>query len=90
MESLVSCHFMPRNIRVISEDEINCELSTVELLLSWRCESGLPIIRIGLALPVNIIVLYLYYIFLWLERFPQLSNTYNELCINVLFVRKYI
>jgi len=57
---------MPRNIRVISEDEITCELSTVELLISWRCVSGSPIIRIGLAVPVNIIVLCLYYIFLWL------------------------
>jgi hypothetical protein len=26
--------------------------------------------------------------FLWLKYFPQLSNTYKELCINILFVRK--
>ena len=89
MDSLVSCHFIPRNIRMISEDEINCELSRVELL-SRRCLSGSPIIRIGLAIPVNIIVLYLYYIFSVLKFSPQLSNTYKELCINVLFVRKYV
>jgi len=53
-----------------------------------------PIIRtlvIRLAnYPVNIFSIQLYYIFLWLNIFPQPSNTYtyNELCIDVLFVRQ--
>jgi len=47
------------------------------------------VIWIGLALQVNVSLLYLYCILLWLQFFPQLSTTYMELCINVLFVCKY-
>jgi hypothetical protein len=28
--------------------------------------------------------------FLWIKFTPQLSDTYKELCINVLFVHKYV
>jgi len=51
---------------------------TVELHLSKSWLSGSPIIWIGSALWVNILVLQLYYIFLWLKFFPRLSNTYKE------------
>jgi len=34
--------------------------------------------------------LYSIFFLLWLKFFSHLSNTHKELCINVLFVRKYV
>ena len=62
-------------------------IAELQLSGNWL---GKPIIQIGLALPLNISILQLYCIFLWFKFFPQLSNSYKELYINVLFVRKYI
>jgi len=62
---------------------------TVDLHLSGRWLSGLPIVRFGSAWPFGyIFLLSLYYSFVWLKIYPQLSNTCKELCINVLFVRE--
>jgi len=62
--------------------------NTVDLHLSGIWLSGSPVIRIALALPLNIFLPWLYHIFLWLKDFYQLPNTHKELCINILFVRK--
>ena len=62
---------------------------TVELHLSGRWLSGPPIVRLGSAWPFGyIFLLSLYYSFVWLKFSPQLSNTCEELCINILFVRE--
>ena len=59
--------------------------TTVELHLSVHWLSGTPLIRIGLILPVYIFSLYLLYVFLGLKFTPIFSNTFEKLCISVLF-----
>ena len=38
----------------------------------------------------GLLLLYSIFFLLWLKFFSHLSNTHKELCINVLFVRKYV